>query len=90
MCIAIPLEECSFLLHSLHRQCLPARALLCSSRDVLRSTLEAQVAQCKLLAFLVEDQGRLITEDAVAVEAEYDLLLLFASRRRTLIELQTC
>ena len=48
------------------------------------------MAQCKLLAFLVEDQGRLITEDAIAVETEDDLLLLFASRRTTLMQLQMC
>jgi hypothetical protein len=31
-----------------------------------------------VLAFLVEDQGRLITEDAIAVETEDDLLLLLS------------
>lgn len=46
------------------------------------------MAHCKSLAFLVEDQGSLITEHAVAVEAEDYVLLLCPTRRRKLMQLQ--
>lgn len=53
-----------------------------SERRRSDAPIQSNMATTERLAFLVEDQGRLIAENPITIEAEYHLLLLQQSRNK--------